>query len=116
MIWTFSGRRVEFEDRKRGQTYYFEPLEHSLEQKIQMSAEFDEDPHTLQNRWSIGHQLEIWTGILWKTAIVIDSSDQDLVTVSPDEIKPRKFLRHGSNLRPHGYVEPDSDDEDSSTP
>lgn len=88
--------------------------------RLQISNQWDVDSTMIAYAWKKGDKVEVWVGLDWKSATIIDclveNNTSKLVVSLNDQNdqNDQKVNRFGPDIRPWGYLEADSDDESES--
>jgi len=125
VVWLTDGTMIKAEARERGATYFLEDPYFDegkslpYVERLKLSNHWDFDSTMISTSWSKGNKVEVWLESGWLPATIQDCFVEDnksklrvLCNQSVDA-SPHVLDRFGTQVRPWGYLEVDSDDETS---
>lgn len=123
VVWLPDGTMIRAEARERGATYYLEDptLQPGLlpyTKRLQLSNQWDVDSTMISSQWVEGDKVEVWLGAGWIPATiqncVIENNMSKLHVKCNLSDDCHTVSRFGTQIRPWGYLELDSEDESES--
>lgn len=125
VVWLTDGTMIKAEARERGATYFLEDpyFDESKSlpyvERLKLSNQWDVDSTMISSSWSKGNKVEVWLESGWLPATIQDcfveenKSKLRVLCNQSVDASPHVVDRFGTQVRPWGYLEVDSDDENS---